>query len=193
VSTPQLIVDGERLLARSRRLLVLTLLLAAPSALLAWQLAPLWSHIAALDGAAFLSAATAFGLGLILLPLGTIGCFIAALFSRVESNIRPGRRQAANAVDFVSTIGALAASLLPAAWPASKALRALISGGITIRQPIEHHFSMASDPLAFWENVTFWLLAAAALAGLAAYFWRSRWLAYRLHRTHRTTPASIGG
>ncbi|WP_172198707.1 MULTISPECIES: hypothetical protein [unclassified Niveibacterium] len=183
VPSPLPLSDGERLLARSRRFFLLTLVLAIPTALLGWQLLPTWSHIAALEGAAFLAAATAFGLGLIALPLGTIASLVAALFLRTESNIRPGRQSRANAADLVCTIGAVMTSLLPASWPASKALRALLTGGITIRQPIEHHFSISSDPLAFWENVTFWLLAAAALAGLAAYFWRSRWLAYRTRVT----------
>lgn len=171
--------DGERLLAHSRRFFLLTLVLAIPTTLLGWQLMPTWSHIAELEGPAFLAAATAFGLGLIALPLGTIASLVAALFLRTESNIRPGRQSRTSAADLLCTIGAVMTSLLPASWPASKALRALVTGGITIRQPIEHHFSIGSDPLAFWENVTFWLLASAALAGLAAYFWRSRWLAYR--------------
>lgn len=155
---------------------------------MAWQLVPLWSRIAALNGAAFVTAATAFGLGLIVLPLGTIVCGVTALFFRTESNIRPGRRSGANVIDFACTIGAVIASLLPAAWPASKALRALLTGEISIRQPIEHRFSMSSDPLAFWENVTFWLFATAALAGLAVFFWRSRWLTYR--RRVNSAPAA---
>lgn len=179
MQAPIAIVSGEQLLARSKRLFLLTLIFATPSALLAWQLAPLWSHIAALDGATFLGAATAFGLGLIVLPLGALICFVSALYWRVESNILPGRQRPANTADIVSACAAVLASLLPAAWPASKAARALITGSITIRQPIEHHFSIASDPLVFWENVTYWLLASVALAALSAYFWRSRWLAYR--------------
>ncbi|WP_374515533.1 hypothetical protein [Niveibacterium sp.] len=179
MQAPIAIASGEQLLARSKRLFLLTLIFATPSALLAWQLAPLWSHIAALDGAAFLGAATAFGLGLIVLPLGALVCFVSALYWRVESNIRPGRQRPANIVDLASTCAAALASLLPAAWPASKAARALITGSITIRQPIEHHFSIASDPLVFWENVTYWLLASVALTALSAYFWRSRWRAYR--------------
>lgn len=172
-----------QLVARSNRLFIWAFALAIPSIALGVQVGAVWASVAQLAGAAFMLAATLFGLALILLPLGCIGCLVGALFMRVESVLRPPGAARLTLADKLSLAGAVLASLLPAGWPASKVARALTSGQITIRQPIEHTFSASSDALAYWQNVGYWTLATLALAGLAAYFWRSRW---RIHQANQS-------
>ncbi|GAA5183794.1 hypothetical protein GCM10025771_36240 [Niveibacterium umoris] len=172
-------LPGNRLLVRSRKFFIAALLFAIPSAALGLRLAGIWGSVSSLSGAEFLISATAFGLALIVLPLGALVCLAVALFMRVESAVVKRSPQAVGVVDRLCVAGAVLLSLLPAAWPASKAFRALVTGAITIRLPMEHTFSMASDPLAFTENIAYWLFAAAALAGLAVVYWRGRWQRFR--------------
>ncbi|MCX9157024.1 hypothetical protein OPU71_12905 [Niveibacterium sp. 24ML] len=174
-----------QLVARSNRLLIWAVVLAAPSVALGLKVGAVWASVAQLAGASFMLAATLFGLALIVLPLGCMVCLISALFMRVESLLRPPYDTHPTLADKLCVAGAVLASLLPAAWPASKVARALTTGQITIRQPIEHSFSASSDALAYWENIGYWTLAAIALAGLAAYFWRSRW---RIHQANQSSP-----
>lgn len=184
-------LPGTRLLERSRRLFFWALVLAAPAALLAATLSGVWASVARLDGSMFFLATAAFGLALVVLPLGALICLCVALFLRVESALQPRNPPKILLIDRLCAVTAVVVSLLPAAWPASKALRALIVGTITIRQPIEHTFSASSDPLAFWENIAYWTLASLALAGLAGVFWRSRWrLLRRRHEAAALSSAS---
>lgn len=132
-----------------------------------------WRHIVQLDGATFSTTATLFWLSLIAGGLATVTLLSVALFARVEAHHADPRLHWSRAAQLHRGL-ALLISLLPAAWPASKAVRALLSGTVTIRQPVAHSFTAASDPLAYWQNVGFWLLATVALAGGALYYWRSR-------------------
>jgi|GEM_PF-6450419 len=177
------VARGDALLRHSQRLMRYGLLLILPLAALGIFILPAWKFIASLSGIAFAASATLFGLALAVLPIAVIVLVGAALFMRVESFIRP-RSRAVGLPDRLSLAGALLLSLVPALWPLSKAAMAVFSGGITIRQPLEHHFTVFSDPLTFWENVGYWLIATVALAALAAYYWLSRWRAYRSTRQH---------
>ncbi|WP_341674916.1 hypothetical protein [Niveibacterium sp. SC-1] len=178
--TPAL-AGGDVLLRRSQRFMRYGLLLILPLAALGVFILPTWKFIASLSGIAFAASATLFGLALAVLPVAVLVLVGTALFLRVESLVRP-RSRSLGLPDRLALIGALLLSIVPALWPLSMAARAVFGDGITIRQPIEHHFTMFSDPLAFWENVGYWLIAAVALAALAGYYWRSRWQAYRRSR-----------
>jgi hypothetical protein len=172
---------GDALLKRSRRALLATFLLLVPTILGAIYLMPTWRSIAGLSGVAFALGAGLFGLAVAGLPLAVIVALCIAAFTRVESLARP-RSAPVGKLDRLLVGLAVALSAVPALWPASKAVRAVVEGSITIKQPVEHSFTASFDPLVFWENVGYWALATIALAGLAAYYWHSRWRAIRRQR-----------
>ena len=172
---------GDALLNRSRRALLATFLLLVPTILGAIYLMPTWRSIAGLSGVAFALGAGLFGLAVAGLPLAVIVALCIAAFTRVESLARP-RSAPVGKLDRVLVGLAVVLSAVPALWPASKAVRAVMEGSITIKQPVEHSFTASFDPLVFWENVGYWTLATIALAGLAAYYWHSRWRAIKRQR-----------
>ncbi len=174
---------GDRLLRYSRRATIAAGVLCVPTVAGAFLLLPLWRAIAGLSGIAFAVSAGLFGLALAALPLSVIVALCISAFARVESLARH-RIAPINLADRILVGLAVLLSAIPALWPASKAVRAVVDGSITIKQPVEHSFTVMSDPLVFWENVGYWVLAALALSGLAAYYWHNRWRAIRRQRAH---------
>ncbi len=175
--------SGDKLLQRSQRAFVGTLALCVPTLLGAFYLEPVWRAIAGLSGAMFALCAGVFGLAVAGLPLAIIVMLCIAAFARVESLARP-RKQPVGIADRAMVALAVVLSAIPALWPASKALRALIGGSVTIAQPVEHSFTAVTDPLVYWENIGYWGFATLTLAGLAAYYWRNRWQAIRRQQQH---------
>lgn len=171
--------SGDALLRRSQQMLGYAFVLGVASAAVYIYRQALWDYVGAQGGAWFMLLAALFGLALVAIPLAALTCLAWGVFARVESLVR-ARSTPAKLADRLLVGLAIALSLVPAAWPLSMAARAMMSGEITIRQPIEHLFTPHSDPLAFAENVGYWLIGAAALASLAGIYWRSRW---RLRKT----------
>ncbi len=61
----------------------------------------------------------------------------------------------------------------PALAAIAQALRALLSGRIHFVRPPRDYF-LATDPIAFWQGVGFWLIIAALAGFLAWRYWQPK-------------------
>lgn len=61
----------------------------------------------------------------------------------------------------------------PAATAAAMAIQAVLRGRIHFVRP-PRDYLLATDPIAFWQGVGFWLIMGALFAFLAWRYWRPR-------------------
>ncbi|THF58062.1 hypothetical protein [Pseudothauera rhizosphaerae] len=154
--------------------LVAFLLGTAGSAWLFIRLPEIWARVMPLEGASFMFAATALGGVMAVLPVIAAVGFVLALWCGVESVYRP-RRQASPFADRAIVSLGLLVWFAPAAAAIASAIRALASGRVHFVRPPRDYF-LATDPVAFWEGVGFWLIMAGLFAFLAWRYWRGKLL-----------------
>lgn len=157
---------------RARYGLVLLLAMALASAALFGNLARMWPPIAALEGFPFVMAATLLGAALACAPLLAFLGLVLAVWNGVESVYQP-RRQASPLTDKVIVALGLFVWFGPSLALLVLAVQAIVSGRVHFAQPARDYF-LASDPIAFWQGVGFWLVIAASLGYLAWRYWRGK-------------------
>lgn len=161
---------------RARRRAALGLVLSCAGALLTWvlfaRLDVLWSRVDPLEGTVFLLAATALGAALALAPLCAIVGLIGATWFGVESVYRP-RRQASPLLDCVIVGSGLLVWFAPALACLAVIARALHEGRVHFVRPPRDYF-LATDPIAFWQSIGFWLIMAVIAGFLAWRYWRDK-------------------
>ena len=170
--------SGGDFARRRARHALLAFLVGLPATLwLFARLADIWALIAPLDGAGFMFAATALGGALAIAPLATVLAALLAVWFGVESVHLPRSRPSPVTDRFILAAGLLV-SFGPSGALVAAAGRAIATGTIHFsRPPRDYH--LATDPIAFWQGVGFWLIVAAALAYPAWRYWRGKLAARR--------------
>jgi hypothetical protein len=163
---------GDFLRRRARFGLVLLVAMAAAAAPLFGELGEMWPAIAALEGWAFLGAATLLGAALAGIPLLALVGLALAVWYGVESVYQP-RRRVSPALDKLILALGLVVWFGPALALLAAAARAVATGRIHFMRPPRDYF-LATDPIAFWQGVGFWLIVAAGLGYLAWRYWRGK-------------------
>lgn len=135
-------------------------------------LAHLWPAIANLEGLPFLLAATVLGAGLAVAPVLALAGLVLAVWNGVESVYQP-RRRATPVLDKLIVALGLVVWFAPTLALLGVVVQAVASGRIHFSQP-PRDYLLASDPIAFWQGVAFWLVIAASLGYLAWRYWRGK-------------------
>ncbi|MHB8785042.1 MAG: hypothetical protein ACYC5W_02260 [Thauera sp.] len=163
-------------LARRRALFgLLVSLVALPASwLLFSQLDRLWPEIVKMEGATFMAAATLLGAAMAVGPLAAAIGFLLAVWFGVDSVYRP-RRKASPVLDRAIVGTGLVVWFAPALAALFMVAQALASGRIHFVRPPRDYF-LATDPIAFWQGVGFWMIMGALFAFLAWRYWRPRLL-----------------
>ena len=164
-------------IARRRAgLSLLAFLVAVP---ISWwlfsRLEPIWTQIMPLEGFTFMATATLLGAVLAVTPLVAGIGFVLAIWFGVDSVYLPNRRTSGLLDKFIVAIG-LVVWFSPALFAVATSGRALYEGRIHFVRPPRDYF-LATDPIAFWEGVGFWLIMAGLFSFLAWRYWRPRLLA----------------
>jgi len=173
--TPQpTLLRGD--LARRRALFgLLVSLVALPASwLLFSQLDRLWPEIVTMEGATFMAAATLLGAAMAVGPLAAAIGFLLAVWFGVDSVYRP-RRSTSPLLDRTIVGAALVVWFAPALAALFMAGQALASGRIHFVRPPRDYF-LATDPIAFWQGVGFWMIMGSLFAFLAWRYWRPKLL-----------------
>jgi hypothetical protein len=163
---------GDLLRRRARFGLLLLLAMAPASLVLFGGLERLWPPIAALDGIPFLAAATLLGAALAGAPLLSLVGLVVAVWNGVESIYQP-RRRATPGLDRVIVVLGLVVWFGPSLALLAAAGRAVVTGRIHFTRP-PRDYLLATDPIAFWQGVGFWLIIAACLGYLAWRYWQPK-------------------
>ena len=163
-------------LARRRALFsLLVSLVALPASwLLFSQLERLWPGIVRMEGITFMAAATLLGGAMAIGPLTAAIAFVLAIWFGVDSVYKP-RRAASPLLDRAIVATGLVVWFMPALAALVVVGQALASGRIHFVRPPRDYF-LATDPIAFWEGVGFWLIMAGLFSFLAWRYWRPRLL-----------------
>ncbi|WP_245538529.1 hypothetical protein [Thauera phenylacetica] len=161
---------------RDRRRALFALLLCVVALPASWllfsQLERLWPELVRLEGLAFLAAATLLGGAMAIGPLAAaIGLLVAVWFG-VRSVYSP-RSRATPLLDRVIVGAGLLVWFAPALAAIAQAVLALTSGRIHFVRPPRDYF-LATDPIAFWQGVGFWLIIAALAGFLAWRYWQPK-------------------
>ena len=163
---------GDFLRRRARfglALLIVALLAAVP---LFGRLDRLWPSVAALEGVPFLMAATLLGGALAASPvLALIGLLLVVWYG-VESVYQPRRRPSRGLDRLIVALG-LTVWFGPAVALLATAARAIATGSIHFSRPARD-YDLATDPIAFWQGVGFWVIGAAVLGYAAWRYWRAK-------------------
>lgn len=165
--------DLQRRRARFGLMLLIAMVLASWG--LFSSLAGLWPGIAALEGGTFVLTAAILGAGLAGAPVLAVMGLVLAVWNGVESVFNPRSRATPRADRIILALGLLVW------WAPSLALvvaagRAVVTGRIHFTRPPRDYF-LATDPVAFWQGVGFWLIIATALGYLAWRYWRGKFVA----------------
>lgn len=136
------------------------------------SLPSLWARVEPLEGSRFMLAATLLGAALAVLPLAIVVGFILTLWHGVESVYQP-RSRATPMLDRLIVAGGLIIWFAPPTAMIALALRALAEGRVHFVRPPRDYF-LATDPIAFWQGLGFWLIMATLFAFLAYRYWRSK-------------------
>jgi len=152
---------------------LLTCVLALPASwLLFSQLERLWPEIVRLEGLPFLAAATLLGGTMAIGPLAAaIGLLVAVWFG--VRSVYCVRSRATPLLDRVIVAIGLLVWFMPALAAVAQAVRALMTGRIHFVRPPRDYF-LATDPIAFWQGVGFWLIIAALAGFLAWRYWQPK-------------------
>lgn len=165
-------LSGDFQRRRARFGLVLLLAMAAAAAILFAGLDRLWPPVAALEGIPFLLAATTLGAALAATPVLALVGLVLAVWYGVESVFQPRRRASPLADKLIVAIG-LAIWFSPAIALLAAAGRAIATGSIHFSKP-PRDYVLATDPIAFWQGIGFWLIIAAGFGYLAWRYWRGK-------------------
>lgn len=170
--------EGERAgdLARRRARFNL-LLFVAGLALSIWlfgDLESIWARIVPLDGAPFMLAATALGAVLAAAPIAAAVGFVLMMWFGVESVYLP-RVRPSPLLDRIIVAAGMLVWFSPVLVSLAAALRALAEGRVHFVRPPRDYF-LATDPIAFWQGIGFWLIMAALFGFLAWRYWRGKLL-----------------
>ena len=98
--------------------------------------------------------------------------FVLAIWFGVDSVYKP-RRAASPLLDRVIVATGLVVWFTPALAALVVVGQALASGRIHFVRPPRDYF-LATDPIAFWQGVGFWLIMGGLFAFLAWRYWRAR-------------------
>lgn len=163
-------------LARRRALfsLLVTLVALPASWLLFSQLERLWPEIVRMEGIAFMAAATLLGGVMAIGPLAAAIGFLLAIWFGVDS-VYKARRTASPLLDRAIVATALVVWFTPALAALVVVGQALVSGRIHFVRPPRDYF-LATDPIAFWQGIGFWLIMGGLFAFLAWRYWRGKLL-----------------
>ena len=171
-STDSPLLPGDLARRRATRALLVFILALPASWWLFSQLEPIWNRILPLEGTPFMAAATLLGAALAIAPLAAgIGFFLAIWFG-VDSVYLP-RRRARSLLDTLIVATSLVVWFSPALLGVVAAGRALYEGRIHFVRPPRDYF-LATDPIAFWQGVGFWLIMAGLFGFLAWRYWHPR-------------------
>ena len=160
---------------RRARLGLLAFLIAVP---ISWalfsQIEPIWARIMPLEGFTFMTTATLLGAVLAVVPLVAIIGFVLAIWFGVDS-VYMAKRRASRLLDQFIVAVALVVWFSPALFGVVTAGLAVYEGRIHFVRPPRDYF-LATDPIAFWEGVGFWLIMSGLFSFLAWRYWRPRLL-----------------
>jgi len=152
---------------------LLVCVVALPASwLLFSQLERLWPEIVRLEGLSFLAATTLLGASMAIGPLAAAIGLVVSVWFGVRSVYR-ARSRTTPLLDRVIVGAGLLVWFAPALAATAQALRALLSGRIHFVRPPRDYF-LATDPIAFWQGVGFWLIIAALAGFLAWRYWQPK-------------------
>lgn len=152
---------------------LLVCVVALPASwLLFSQLERLWPEIVRLEGLSFLAATTLLGGSMAIGPLAAAIGLVVSVWFGVRSVYR-ARSRKTPLLDRVIVGAGLLVWFAPALAAIAQALRALLSGRIHFVRPPRDYF-LATDPIAFWQGVGFWLIIAALAGFLAWRYWQPK-------------------
>lgn len=163
-------------LARRRALFsLLVCLVALPASwLLFSQLERLWPEIVRMEGLTFMAAATLLGGAMAIGPLTAAISFVLAIWFGVDSVYKP-RTTSSPLLDRTIVATGLVVWFTPALAALVVVGQALASGRIHFVRPPRDYF-LATDPIAFWQGIGFWLIMSSLFAFLAWRYWRGKLL-----------------
>lgn len=152
---------------------LLVSLVALPASwLLFSQLERLWPEIVQLEGIPFLAAATLLGATMAIGPLAVVIGLLLAVWFGVRS-VYSARSRPSPGLDRLIIAAALLVWFSPALAAVYKAAHALATGSIHFVRPPRDYF-LATDPIAYWQGVGFWLIMAGLFGFLAWRYWRGK-------------------
>lgn len=178
--TPQPLADPSSTATgdHTRRSAVRALLLFVAALPLSYwlfaMLPELWARVAPLEGAPFMLAATLLGAALAIAPLAAAVGFVLALWHGVESVYLP-RTRPTPILDRLIVGAGLLVWFAPSLAAIGLAARALAEGRVHFVRPPRDYF-LATDPIAFWQGLGFWLIMGGLFAFLAWRYWRGKLL-----------------
>ncbi|MDI3513975.1 MAG: hypothetical protein PWP40_1204 [Rhodocyclaceae bacterium] len=148
-------------------------LVALPASwLLFSQLERLWPEIVRMEGIAFMAAATLLGGAMAVGPLAAAIGLLLAIWFGVDSVYKP-RSRPSPLLDRMIVGAGLLVWFTPALAAFAIIGQALASGRIHFVRPPRDYF-LATDPIAFWQGVGFWLIMGGLFAFLAWRYWRGK-------------------
>lgn len=148
-------------------------LVALPASwLLFSQLERLWPEIVRMEGIAFMAAATLLGGAMAVGPLAAAIGLLLAIWFGVDSVYKP-RSRPSPLLDRMIVGAGLLVWFTPALAAFAMIGQALASGRIHFVRPPRDYF-LATDPIAFWQGVGFWLIMGGLFAFLAWRYWRGK-------------------
>ena len=161
-------------LARRRALMsLLVSLVALPASwLLFSQLERLWPGIVRMEGITFMAAATLLGAAMAIGPLTAAIGFVLAIWFGVDNVYKP-RSRSSPLLDRTIVATGLVVWFMPALAALVIVGQALASGRIHFVRPPRDYF-LATDPIAFWQGVGFWLIMGGLFAFLAWRYWQGK-------------------
>ena len=136
------------------------------------RLEPIWNQVMPLEGVAFMGAATLLGAALAIAPLAAGIGFLLAIWFGVDSVYQP-RSRSCTLLDRVIVGAGLLVWFAPVLVAVGSAGRALYEGRVHFVRPPRDYF-LATDPIAFWQGVGFWLIMAGLFGFLAWRYWHPR-------------------
>jgi hypothetical protein len=158
---------------RRARYAVLAFLIGLPASLwLFARLPQIWALIMPMEGARFMLAATALGAALAVAPVVTALAALMGVWFGVESVYLPRSRPSPLTDRIIVALGLLT-WFAPTTALIVAAGRAIVEGRIHFSRPPRDYY-LATDPIAFWQGVGFWLIVAAAVAYPAWRYWRGK-------------------
>lgn len=171
-SGPQALPPGDRARRKALFSLLVGLVALPASWLLFSQLERLWPEIVRMEGIAFMAAATLLGGAMAIGPLATAIGLLLAIWFGVDSVYKP-RSKPSPLLDRVIVGAGLLVWFTPALAAFAMIGQALASGRIHFVRPPRDYF-LATDPIAFWQGVGFWLIMGGLFAFLAWRYWRGK-------------------
>lgn len=163
---------GDRARRRALFCLLVGLVALPASWLLFSQLERLWPEIVRMEGIAFMAAATLLGGAMAVGPLAAAIGLLLAIWFGVDSVYKP-RSRPSPLLDRMIVGAGLLVWFAPALAAFAIIGQALASGRIHFVRPPRDYF-LATDPIAFWQGVGFWLIMGGLFAFLAWRYWRGK-------------------